>query len=345
MSGPSPPLVRAQIAMPMHTAAATALVAHESPGREAATPSSPAKLEITLSLEGRAPAASKSSHSLTALLSPALRPSSSASSLRELGKQCPASPSLQRSSSKDCFMSSVQLEASRAPRSELLAYGRFHAMVINPFSAGRCIRAVTGRVLSLPSSYLHDADAFPASGRSPYDTTPMSLFAYYRPSLSSSNSVMRALSTLLLLTEVIDARNTDEAEVSSLPSRGLLLKSGVARSSLLVDERVLGYLAARGAPAAPASGSSTEDLQVKVVRRFEYKFFHIQRFDSCASHVLILHFATVTRTGEPVRDAAVREVLHVVEVCEPGWGCSVAQACALGVLLAVGSALSRKAAA
>ena len=90
-------------------------------------------------------------------------------------------------------------------------------------------------------------------------------------------------------------------------------------SALRVDQRVLNYLIAYGRGEegditrhgdAPRRISGVTCDALKLVRRFE---FH---FRLTGARALILHFKSITSSGEAVLDAKGREILHVVEVSE-----------------------------
>jgi len=209
-------------------------------------------------------------------------------------------------------------------------------MVIGPLAAQKCIRRFTGRVLYIPSSYLQDSDtAFPAPGLSAWEVSPINLFKYYLQAFVS----LRALSTILLLTEVTEARDLDDDFESSLfnltpdtrmPPRGLMRKFPAKPHSeadgFSNDTRILEYLAS----------DSKGGGHVKLVRRFEYKF-HL-----CGSRVVSLHYKTVGRAGEPLRDERGSEVLHLVEVYENGWGAYLVRAFAVAGLIGLSASLLKK---
>jgi len=355
--------------MPMHTCAATSAFVVVRPDIHA--PASPPKLTSGDSLSPMGETPLRPSPSLTSFLTPPLeritfRSSSSSSSLRSAGLlqgDCPASPSLQRSMSKDSFgtdfgFGSTEFGSMRnscrnqSTHLSLLIYGRFHGMIIGPVAAKRCIESFTGRVLSLPSTYLHNSDAFPARGISPWDT-PLSLSKYYFEALLS----LTGLSTLLCLTDIVEAYNLDDIDSHRSPSHFLnlddmdshrspshFLKSAIV-PELEVDSRVLEYLANHSAEKGPESDNRgtvnnkgrVSAHSVKLVRKFEFLF------RLSGTRAVILHFKSVTGAGDVVRDSKGREVLHCVEVYETGWGYYVAHSMLLQVgavagLLCLGAA-------
>jgi len=213
----------------------------------------------------------------------------------------------------------------------LLIYGRFHGMIIGPVAAKRCIESFTGRVLSLPSTYLHNSDAFPARGLSPWDT-PLSLSKYYFEALFS----LTGLSTLLCLTDIVEACDLDDLDSHRSPSH--FLKSAIV-PELEVDSRVLQYLANHSADnrGTMSNRARVSAHSVKLVRKFEFLF------RLSGTRAVILHFKSVTGAGEVVKDPKGREVLHCVEVYETGWGYYVAHSMLLQVgavagLLCLGAA-------
>jgi len=212
-------------------------------------------------------------------------------------------------------------------------------MVIGPVAAKRCIESFTGRVLSLPSTYLHDEDAFPPCGLSPWDVTPLSLSKYYFEALFS----LTGLSTLLCLTDIVEARDIDD--YSDALSHSPLLKSAVV-PELEVDSRVLEYLANHSSGWGDNDGESRGAINisgrsafsVQLVRKFEFLF------RLSGTRAVILHFKSVNRAGDVVRDSRGREVIHCVEVYETGWGYYVAhsmilQVSAIAGLCCLGTAL------
>jgi hypothetical protein len=224
-------------------------------------------------------------------------------------------------------------------------------MFLGPVLAKRCTESFNGRVLSLPSSYLSDPAAFPpAHGLSPYDLAPLGLVKYYAMALSS----WRGLSTLLCLTDLIDARtlcdsSSDPVSFNShqdirfpvhsispptLPSAhsgsdsdycpspvrvdlsNKMLTSDLA-PSLEVDSRVLDYIAAHGSNDGSGQrrlSQACDESPQRACMKLIRRFEYFYRLSG--THAIVLHFKTLTPGGEVSRDAKGREVVHVVEVYE-----------------------------
>lgn len=136
-------------------------------------------------------------------------------------------------------------------------YTRFHGMLIGSRSAKRCIDSFTGKVIFMPSCYSR-TDDFRLIGSdtiSPWEVEGLNLATYYALVAFS----LTGLSTLLGLTQTIDARESDDLSATSgdlLPT----LKSH-ASPRLEVDNAVLEYLV-----------QGDDGCSARLVRRFEFNF-------------------------------------------------------------------------
>mmetsp|Transcript_25205 Transcript_25205/g.37114 ORF Transcript_25205/g.37114 Transcript_25205/m.37114 type:complete len:231 (-) Transcript_25205:142-834(-) len=193
----------------------------------------------------------------------------------------------------------------------LADYERFHGMLIGPRAARRCIQSLNGRILFMPSTYNRDIDEtlsptflsrweYSPNCVSRWNVKKLTSWTYYALVLAS----FTGLSTFLGLTDVIDAREYKNLEKCT-PESCSGLKSAVT-PSLVVNQEALDYLVAFGGYPSPSS--------VRLVRRFEFKF----RLSGI--HVVMLHFNSLSSTGEVVKDKKGRDILHLVEVIDCVWG-------------------------
>ena len=136
-------------------------------------------------------------------------------------------------------------------------YTRFHGMLIGSRSAKRCIDSFTGRVIFMPSCYSRTND-FPPVGSdtiSPWEVEGLNLAMYYALVAFS----MTGISTLLGLTQTIDARESDNLSAESGDELPTLKSHSLPR--LEVDDVVLEYLV-----------QGDDNCSVRLVRRFEFNF-------------------------------------------------------------------------
>ena len=259
------------------------------------------------------------------------------------------SPSLSRSISR-ISLSEEEIASMRLAsfqffsKPSLLHFGRLHSGCLGPVHAHKCLQSMNGRALVLPSSYLAKDNADIAS----WDVAPQGLPGVYLRALAT----WRGVCTLLCLTDIVVACDqdglpsgpdcvfpqcvsgphlplvgADSPEERDLPRRPpasnmqntKLALTSAQTSALRVDQRVLDYLIAYGRGEegdirshgdAPRRISGATCDAVKLVRRFEY------HFRLTGARALILHFKSVTSSGEAVLDAKGHEILHVVEVSE-----------------------------
>ena len=112
----------------------------------------------------------------------------------------------------------------------------FHGMLISPSSAMRCVAAINGIILFMPSNYKE-------RGISAFQVTNLSTFLYYLLVLFS----FTGLSTKLQMTEFLESEEDLQ--------RGLI--------SPEVTEDIIAFISER---------SNIQGADLKVIRRFSYNF-------------------------------------------------------------------------
>ena len=216
-------------------------------------------------------------------------------------------------------------------RQQLVLYVRLHGMVIGPLAACRCLATFTGRFLSIPSRCFQDSVST-ASEFARWDTGPLSLLNYCWRAFTS----LRALSTLLCLTDIAEARDVEESDIdadfnSAMLSCSLALSgsSQICEPSLISPERDVssgrniqmhhllhayllqhsGESAVKSSHADKGVGGAEGAVTLKLARRLELKF------RLTGTRLVALHFKAM-RGREVMKDGDGREILHVVEVHE-----------------------------
>jgi hypothetical protein len=237
-------------------------------------------------------------------------------------------------------------------RQQLVLYVRLHGMVIGPLAAQRCLATFTaGRFLSIPSRYFHDSAAnlnITASAVSRWDAGTLSLLKYCWWTLTS----LRALSTLLCLTDIAEARDFEEADMdasdfhaalascsltSPEPSRVLESSPIPSGPSVQMHDRLLTYLLQH------SGGSSLKDKEgksgssgavtLKLARRVELNF------RLTGTRLVALHFKAM-RGRDVVKDSGGTEVLHVLEVHETSY--SMLHVIATGIACGIMATILRR---
>lgn len=215
-------------------------------------------------------------------------------------------------------------------RQQLVLYVRFHSMVapfLSPHSVQRCLSSFTGRYLSMPATLLQDA----AAELRRWDKAPLGIVKYYWWTFTT----LRALSTLLCLTDIAEAHEFDDADPDAdFHTAMLMCSSRWAECSQSIElspsstpavpivemhDRLLTYLVEHSRAPLPGTGKSegkgfeaARAVTITLARRLELNF------RLTGTRLIALHFKAM-RGQEAVRDADGNEVLHVVEVYEEGY--------------------------
>lgn len=153
----------------------------------------------------------------------------------------------------------------------------------------------------MPHTYRRDAATFPSTGRSPWEPQSLTLSKYYMLCLVS----LTTLSTLLGQTDVLDARETDNAQQRPLGP------TAAKPASLTVDAMVEDYLlVANKIESSSSGGSNSNEIEkksnwcgsassVEVQRRFEY------HFKLAGVKVVMWHYRSLVADGTPALDAGL----------------------------------------
>lgn len=182
-------------------------------------------------------------------------------------------------------------------------YRAFHSMVCPPRVAQRCIDSVvrSGGVFLFGTPGAH------ARGRADFSGST-GMWSYYLLVLYS----LTGLSTLLGLTDEVDAREFPAGDESPAPQEGSKWLRSDRNESVAVSREAIDYC--RCATFCTKSKHSSEGCaegsqSIRLRRRFEYDFRLI------GANVIMLHFTTTNNAGSVNDNKRVGNVsLHVVEV-------------------------------
>ena len=230
-------------------------------------------------------------------------------------------------------------------RQQLVLYVRLHGMVIGPLAAQRCLATFTaGRFLSIPSRYFDDPPVnLTASEVSRWDAGTPSLLKYCWWTLTS----LRALSTLLCLTDIAEARDFEEADMDDFhaalascsltsPESSRVLESSPIPSgpSVQMHDRLFTYLLQHSGGCSlknkEGKSGSPGAVTLKLARRVELNF------RLAGTRLVALHFKAM-RGRDVVKDSGGKEVVHVLEVHETSYSMLhvIATGIACGIMASV----------